>query len=213
MAISEAMRRANRANALRSTGPRTAAGKAQSRLNACKHGMTGRAVALPEEDRADVARLEARLAERFAPRGGEEQELVREMAMALWRIGRAPKVEAAVLDAACASYDRSLDAAVATVDDLLRIGRYAGSAERAYRRGFEGLVALRARRQAAERLVPAPRRSSEPQFSWPNGFVLSKQGWPRRTLNRGSSSPSCRSSAAALRTRAPPRGPRDPPPC
>ena len=36
--MTEAALAANRANALKSTGPRTAAGKARSRLNALKHG-------------------------------------------------------------------------------------------------------------------------------------------------------------------------------
>ena len=36
---SEAQIRANRANALRSTGPRTARGKARSALNGLKHGL------------------------------------------------------------------------------------------------------------------------------------------------------------------------------
>ena len=37
--ISEEKREANRANAQKSTGPRSAAGKLASRLNALKHGL------------------------------------------------------------------------------------------------------------------------------------------------------------------------------
>jgi hypothetical protein len=47
---------ANRANAQRSTGPRSAAGKAQSRLNAWKHGLAIPVSASPEWSGA-VARL------------------------------------------------------------------------------------------------------------------------------------------------------------
>lgn len=47
--ISERKLRANRANAKRSTGPRTKAGKAISRRNALKHGITSRAIDLPAE--------------------------------------------------------------------------------------------------------------------------------------------------------------------
>lgn len=46
---SEAQIRANRANALRSTGPRTERGKAISRLNGRKHGLRS-ALPLPETD-------------------------------------------------------------------------------------------------------------------------------------------------------------------
>ncbi len=47
-AISERRLRANRANAQRSTGPKTAAGKARSRANAVKHGLSARALRNPE---------------------------------------------------------------------------------------------------------------------------------------------------------------------
>jgi len=39
MAASDRQMRANRANATRSTGPRTKAGKAATRLNALRHGL------------------------------------------------------------------------------------------------------------------------------------------------------------------------------
>jgi hypothetical protein len=41
---------ANQNNALRSTGPRSLAGKARSRLNAVKHGLTATHSLLPGED-------------------------------------------------------------------------------------------------------------------------------------------------------------------
>ncbi len=52
--ISDARLAANRRNALRSTGPRTAAGKIRARANAVKHGLTGAGIALPREDAAAV---------------------------------------------------------------------------------------------------------------------------------------------------------------
>ncbi len=60
MPASEAWIRANQANALASTGPKTSEGKDQSRRNALKHGLTGEGVALPDEDAAEVpSRFEA----------------------------------------------------------------------------------------------------------------------------------------------------------
>jgi hypothetical protein len=52
---------ANRANAQRSTGPRSAKGKAQSRLNAFKHGLAIPAAALPELA-PDITALAERMA-------------------------------------------------------------------------------------------------------------------------------------------------------
>ena len=46
---------ANRKNAQKSTGPRSAKGKADARRNSLKHGMTGNGVVIPYEDAAEVA--------------------------------------------------------------------------------------------------------------------------------------------------------------
>jgi hypothetical protein len=50
--ISDRKRRANRENARKSTGPRTEDGKAKSRRNALKHGLSGDGTVLPPEDLA-----------------------------------------------------------------------------------------------------------------------------------------------------------------
>jgi hypothetical protein len=44
---------ANRRNARRSTGPRSADGKARVASNALKHGLTGTQIVLPNERRED----------------------------------------------------------------------------------------------------------------------------------------------------------------
>jgi hypothetical protein len=41
---------ANRANAKKSTGPKTESGKQISRRNALKHGLTGEAIVIGDED-------------------------------------------------------------------------------------------------------------------------------------------------------------------
>ena len=48
---------ANRRNALRSTGPRTAAGKARSCLNARKHGLYARDQSPSAEEAEQIDRL------------------------------------------------------------------------------------------------------------------------------------------------------------
>ena len=51
---------ANRRNALRSTGPRTEAGKQQSRTNALRHGLTAETVVGILEDAEDYKAFEHR---------------------------------------------------------------------------------------------------------------------------------------------------------
>ena len=190
MAISEAMRAANRANAQASTGPRSAAGKAAARLNALKHGLAGRTVVLPGEDEAEFAALEADLAARFAPEGEMERDAVREMAAALWRLGRAPTAEVAGL---LANADEELFEANPTaatlgapgaIDILLRVSRYEGQIRRTYERARERLTMLQQGRAAAAaparpKAPPIPRSPAsqrpKPQFPAGNGFVSSNQ--------------------------------------
>jgi len=80
---------ANRRNASKSTGPRTAQGKSWSRLNALKHGILASQVVIATiEGRAARKLFEATvegLAQDFQPVGTYEQLLVQEIAACFWR--------------------------------------------------------------------------------------------------------------------------------
>ncbi len=84
---------ANRKNARRSTGPRTALGKARSSLNAVRHGFSARNAVLPQEDRRAYLDLLGSLRAEFRPQGPVESFLVQQMASAQWRLLRAARVE------------------------------------------------------------------------------------------------------------------------
>jgi hypothetical protein len=84
---------ANRANAQRSTGPKTPEGKARACLNAVRHGLTARDAVLPEEDRAAYLDLLAALEAEHQPQGPTETFLVRQMASAQWRLQRLTRIE------------------------------------------------------------------------------------------------------------------------
>ena len=77
---------ANRANALRSTGPRTPAGKARSRRNALKSGVLATKLLVPPEDRAYVARLHADIRAEIQPASPVEEHLVNRFVDIAWRL-------------------------------------------------------------------------------------------------------------------------------
>lgn len=87
--------RANRANAARSTGPRTDGGKAISRYNALKHGLAGAKVVMPGENPDEYSAFHQRLMSEFAPLSTVEEDLVDKVAATLWRLRRVPFLETA----------------------------------------------------------------------------------------------------------------------
>ena len=88
---------ANRANALKSTGPRTASGKLASSKNALIHGLLSREMLVGGEDPADYDALLDSLVADFAPHGANEQMLVEKLAIALWKMKRLHGAEAATV--------------------------------------------------------------------------------------------------------------------
>jgi hypothetical protein len=87
---------ANRANAKRSTGPRSADGKAQSSKNSLAHGLTAQDIVIADEDPEQFERLRAGLQADFEP---TSTKLVERLAGLLWRLRRIPVLEGALLDA------------------------------------------------------------------------------------------------------------------
>ena len=82
---------ANRRNALRSTGPKTEAGKEQSRRNAVRHGLTAETVVDVLEDPEDYKAFEKAVASAFDVQPAVERELVLRLASLLWRLRRATR--------------------------------------------------------------------------------------------------------------------------
>jgi hypothetical protein len=87
----------NRANSEHSTGPRTAAGKQRSSLNALRHGLTGHVVVLPTEDQTAYQRHLLRFVDQFRPKGALEEQLVQSLGDTTWRLNRVPATEATFL--------------------------------------------------------------------------------------------------------------------
>ncbi|MGB6941033.1 MAG: hypothetical protein WBE37_01385 [Bryobacteraceae bacterium] len=86
--------RANQANALRSTGPRTAAGKQRSARNAVTHGLTAASPILPTEDPAAYQIHCRQFRDEYQPATPTESQLTQELAETAWRLNRIPLLEA-----------------------------------------------------------------------------------------------------------------------
>jgi hypothetical protein len=97
--ISDARAEASRRNGAKSRGPRTPEGKTRSAQNALKHGLrTEKHVVLPDEDATEFEALEAAMLEELAPAGALQTVLARRVAIAVWRLARADRLEAELFE-------------------------------------------------------------------------------------------------------------------
>lgn len=89
---------ANRRNALKSTGPKTEAGKQASRCNAVRHGLTAETVIGMLEDAEDYRQFEASVIADYDAQSAVERELVLRLASLLWRLRRATTIETGLFE-------------------------------------------------------------------------------------------------------------------
>ena len=87
---------ANRLNAQRSTGPKTAEGKARVAQNAVTHGLFSRQALLPDEAPQELEDLGEAVRAALNPEGAQEEVLVELMVDVLWRRRRLGRVEAGI---------------------------------------------------------------------------------------------------------------------
>ena len=89
---------ANRRNSLKSTGPKTEAGKRASRCNAVRHGLTAETVIGALEDAEDYRGFEAAITADYDAQSAVERELVLRLASLLWRLRRASTIETGLFE-------------------------------------------------------------------------------------------------------------------
>lgn len=181
---SEAQIAANRRNALKSTGPKTAEGKARVAQNGLKHGLYARQTLMPGEDPAEFQALVEDLKARWRPADDVELGLLLQYADAMWRLSRIAAIEAGLLaDGLPGADDPAPDAVhpeswglgkafIARGKEIARLSLHESRLSRLRERARKELEALQAaRRQAAaalaldsqtpEAAAPAPARSGE----------------------------------------------------
>lgn len=80
-------------NAQLSTGPTTEAGKAKSKMNALRHGLTGQFYVMNEPDRLAYMAFEKEMLLEWAPVGTREKQLAITLTQNHWRLNRARALE------------------------------------------------------------------------------------------------------------------------
>jgi hypothetical protein len=85
--------RANRRNALFSSGPKTSTGKARSSKNGRRHGLLSAEVVLPDESSAEFEALRRGLIGSLGPVGQLEQAFAERVVVCSWRLHRLGRIE------------------------------------------------------------------------------------------------------------------------
>lgn len=153
---SAAQIRANRANAQRSTGPRSEAGKDVTRFNALTHGLAAEKLVIRGENPEDLQALRTQLRADYAPANEVEAMLVEEVAQCWWRLQRARAQENRFIHV-------STFAKPFNPDDLGPILRYMTSVERAWHRAISQLRATQNDRLKRELPATDPATSAQPE--------------------------------------------------
>ena len=134
---------ANQANAQRSTGPRTAAGKAAASQNHFSHGLSGALfTVLPWEDQNAFNELHAHLEIEHNPATPTEELLVRKLAEHHWLAQRALKLQDSCFDLELTpeAHEKQLALYI----------RYQTTHDRAFHKSLDQLLKLRAEKRKAQ---------------------------------------------------------------
>jgi hypothetical protein len=140
---------ANRANARKSTGPRSVEGKSASSFNALKHGIDAASPVIPGEDPAEYESLAVQYLDEYRPRCASEFFHVDTMLRADWLKRRMETVEADLYRTIMTESPDNPLAAVLLAESpaaklLLRIQRQIAAFERTWHRANTELRRARA---------------------------------------------------------------------
>ncbi|MFN7918933.1 MAG: hypothetical protein U0Q16_02485 [Bryobacteraceae bacterium] len=161
MSATAAQNEANRANAQKSTGPRTPEGKAVSSRNAVTHGLFSATFAVAPEDRDEFDIFLELQRDELRPQGINEELVFSNLVQAAWKTEKTRRLEAEAL----------LEQNEAKLD---RYTRYTAQFERAYYRALAELRKLQTERALRE----AATKTAETQPPVADIATLRKQTQP-----------------------------------
>ena len=171
---------ANRLNSQKSTGPRSAEGKAASRMNALKSGIDAKSQIIRGEKAANLEALKSEYYDRFHPTAPEQRMLVDTLIDAEWLLRRFRVCEAQLWEQGvqfAARPDDEIEIGQAfhnNADYFARLQRRIDTAHRNYRNALHELERLQAGEapiQVDSDPEPAPASSRNKTAKPPNGFV------------------------------------------
>ncbi|MBM4031949.1 MAG: hypothetical protein FJ291_09205 [Planctomycetes bacterium] len=170
---SEKQIQANRQNALKSTGPKSAEGKARSARNSLKHGLLSREVLLPGEKAKELAAFREGILAQLAPEGELEELLADRVVESAWRLRRAVRLERQVIQSRLDSEWRyrassagthkgepfpTADSVAASMlyykDAFDKLVRYEAHIQRGFYRALHELQRLQAERKGGQAPLP-----------------------------------------------------------
>jgi len=147
---------ANRRNAKKCTGPTSPAGKAASSMNNLRHGLSARTIILPGEKEEEFDEILAGLRQEYEPQSSSEHYLVKEAAIAQWKLGRA-----AAYEASCCEENPDLSACCALFSRMTLV---TGRLQRIYLKFYKELERIKTVRAAAREAAreKQPEQPNEP---------------------------------------------------
>jgi hypothetical protein len=148
---SDARREANRANAQKSTGPVTDAGKAASRKNALKEGFCASFAIVAPEEQSLYDAFAADYRAQLRPEGILEEDLFRRLLLAAWNLRRIERLQQKLYTETGIDPLESDDPGV--IAKLDRYARHQVLQERTYHRVLKELRLLQDNRAAAAQLA------------------------------------------------------------
>jgi hypothetical protein len=157
---SEAQISANRRNAVQSTGPKTAEGKAAASRNAQRHGLSALPVVLFDEQAQDFAQFRDGLCAALDPADAAEEELVERIVICAWRLRRAWRAETAIINNSAEefrkhNFEPEIGGAFYRISAMVvTLSRYETALDRSLRRAHAQLERRQARRRGETVLAP-----------------------------------------------------------
>ena len=160
---------ANRANAIKSTGPKSDEGKARSAMNALKSGLDAQSLVIPGESPDAFAQLRDEYYDRFTPTDPEQRFYLDTAIRCEWQIRRFQKIEEQLWALSASRNEKPVAGLeLGQVFDhdsktMMRLHRRVAHAEKTYDQAmktFHDLQAAKSTPQPVEITVPLPKLAS-----------------------------------------------------